>query len=586
MTNLLWAEAVLAAGLIAMLPSLLPHAWFRRRKRSDEPAPSPGTANEVNAHSRIPPEELDVSRREHSLTRLENRVLREFVSQADPAKSINLLLRHFIPDPTQAFAALIERSSSGTTCRFSRGLSQESLESLRLSDAELNVVQNARAVSLHGQAVLDSSVVAGLSRVDVAKARSLHLIAVGDAADPLGIFATTTLFPAGASAGRQTELAKRLMIGIASTIRTLRSLREREAQLRLTSEMLDLRSVADQRFNHPVALIEAFLGALAPKVEADSAALFLFSPDRGTAGPAIARCGGTEAAGVSGRWRSYEEMLARLAVAVDRPRAIGADELPRYGVDSLIHSALLLPLCNEERVVGLIVLARGSSRAFSSDDETLAAWSTEFLAKAIPRVLSQALVERQARQDGLTGLANRREWDSRFKTVLDDARRNGVEASVLLCDLDRFKAVNDTYGHRAGDEVLRILARTIQEQVFRTRSSDWALIARYGGEEIAVLLPGFGSIGAIRIAEAIRSTVERTPVTVDHHELRTTICIGLATFPDHAGTPEGLLSAADGALYHAKSTGRNRVCVADEIRRSESAIPIAGPETAPFQFSR
>jgi diguanylate cyclase (GGDEF)-like protein len=340
--------------------------------------------------------------------------------------------------------------------------------------------------------------------------------------------------------------------------------------------MLDLRSVADQRYGNPVALIDAFLAALAPKLAADSAALFLFSRDGASAGPAVARIGGPDLRGVAARWKQYEETLARLAIAVDRPRVINATELPRYGVDALLGTVLLLPLRRDDQQIGVIVLSWSRALLLTGMEQNLATWAAEFLAQAIPRVLSQAVFERQARQDGLTGLANRREWDRQFALALDEARRFGSPLSVLLCDLDRFKSINDLYGHRAGDEVLRVVARTFQDQVIRTRASDAALVARYGGEEIAVLLPGFEAVGALRVAEAIRNAVQETVIAAEGRQLRATMSIGLAAFPTHSDSPEGLIAGADLALYEAKTNGRNRVCTAGPLAMTEP-LPTVTP---------
>jgi diguanylate cyclase (GGDEF)-like protein len=528
-------------------------------------------------------EELDAVRREHSLCSFENQLLREFLSQTSPSAAVELLLRRFIPNPATGFAAFIERTPCGTTCAFSRGLSDESLASLALSESELAVVQEARILPLAGAAGRDSSVIAGLSRHDASKATRLHLFALGQGADPIGVFVATDLCPETGDPAARVALARRLIIGLSAMLQADRALKERDARLRLTSEMLDLRSLADQSFQHPVALIESFLSALAPKVGAEGAALFLFSKEGGTAGPAVARSGGPRAAALTGCWRDYEERLARFAVTMDRPRLLGPSDLSHYGIEAVMRSVLLLPLRRSDSApVGVICLSRGEPRPFTTEDQTLAAWAAEFLAQAIPRVLSQVMIERQARRDGLTGLANRREWDQRFPALVEEARRNGSEASLLLCDLDRFKSVNDTYGHRAGDEALRVAARTIQDQVLRTRSSDWALIARYGGEELAVLLPGFGTAGAQRVAEAIRTAVERTIVSFDGRALRTTVSIGTATFPCQAETAERLFARADDALYEAKSRGRNRVCSAGGgvTPPAEGAGPLAAAPAA------
>lgn len=514
-------------------------------------------------------DEFDALRREHKLTRQENHLLREFVAQGQLEQAVNVLLRRFVPNPERGFAALVERDSSGTRCEFRRGLADDSVASLRLSEAEYAIIQQARAITIEGRSIDDSSLICGLVPRDRAKIEQLHLVAVGDRRSPAGVFATTSLFPAGAPIAKQMSLAKRLMTGVGARLLAERSLRAREQELRLSSEMLDLRSVADQRYGNPVALIEAFLSALAPKLAADAAAIFLFARDGSTTGPAVARVGGPEIPGVLARWKQYEETLASLAVAVDRPRVISAAELPRYGIAALIGTVLLLPLRRDEQPVGVIALSWGKALLLTGMELSLASWSAEFLAHAIPRVLSQAVFERQARQDGLTGLANRREWDRQFALAIDDARRFGSPLSILLCDLDRFKSVNDLHGHRAGDEVLRAVARTFQDQVVRTRASDAALVARYGGEEIAVLLPGFEAVGALRIAEAIRFAVQETSVTSEDRQLRATISVGLASYPAHSDSAEGLIAGADLALYEAKMTGRNRICTAGPLAMTE-----------------
>lgn len=562
--HLIAGGAILALGSVALV-QYFHHVWRMAQVRD--------RGEHADAERRTAEDQLADSRREHALTKLENQVLREFVSQTRPEQAIDLVLRRFVPKPEGGFAALIERADAGTTCEFSRGLSEESLASLRISDAELRVVQQARMLTLDGLDVDDSSVVASLSPRDAAKAERLHLIAIGEGSEPVGVFATTSLYPPGAPLVQQIELAKRLTANLASGLKLARALKEREAQLRLTSEMLDLRAVADRRFSSPLGLIEAFLAAVRIKVAAEGAALFLTAREGQSGGPAVARCGGPAAAGPSGRWRRSEEALGRLAISTDRPRLLGPEELPRYGVDTILRTALLLPLSRDGAAIGRLCLSRGEAAPFTAVDQSLASWAAEFLAQAIPRVLNQAVIERQARQDSLTGLANRRAFDLHLAAVMENAREAGGEVSLLLCDIDRFKTINDTHGHRAGDEVLRAVARALQDEVFRSRSSDWALAARYGGEELAVLLPGFAATGALRVAEGIRAAVERAEVAVDGRTLRGTVSVGVATFPHHSDTAEDLLAQADAALYQAKSEGRNRVCSAGAGKVAKQSEP-------------
>ncbi|AVZ79238.1 MAG TPA: diguanylate cyclase [Pseudothauera hydrothermalis] len=162
--------------------------------------------------------------------------------------------------------------------------------------------------------------------------------------------------------------------------------------------------------------------------------------------------------------------------------------------------------------------------------------------------------------DGLTGIANRRRFD---ETLLKEWRRCAREArplALLLIDVDFFKPFNDNYGHQAGDECLKAVARALSQTLHRP--SD--LAARYGGEEFAVILPGTDEAGALAVAEALRAAVQQMGITHRYSEVApvVTISVGLACATPRPGDETGfigLLKDADAALYRAKSEGRNRV---------------------------
>jgi diguanylate cyclase (GGDEF)-like protein len=169
------------------------------------------------------------------------------------------------------------------------------------------------------------------------------------------------------------------------------------------------------------------------------------------------------------------------------------------------------------------------------------------------------VVERQALLDGLTGLANRRSLDETLHDELARAVRFGDELCLVLCDLDNFKSVNDRFGHPCGDLVLRSFAQTLGETV---RDIDTA--GRWGGEEFAVVLPGTDLAGGTQLAERVRQAIEiRELAAEDGSPLPVTASFGVAVFPQ-TGSLEGLIAAADGALYEAKRTGKNRVVAAAE----------------------
>jgi two-component system cell cycle response regulator len=158
--------------------------------------------------------------------------------------------------------------------------------------------------------------------------------------------------------------------------------------------------------------------------------------------------------------------------------------------------------------------------------------------------------------DGLTGLNNRRYLDNHLKVLFNRAAVRGRPLSLCITDIDRFKQVNDTYGHDAGDEVLREFAARLRSTV---RGAD--LACRYGGEEFVVVMPDTTAELAASVAERLRSIIENRPFVLKSsgREINITASLGIATNTASSETPEQLLKQADKALYEAKSAGRNRV---------------------------
>ena len=187
------------------------------------------------------------------------------------------------------------------------------------------------------------------------------------------------------------------------------------------------------------------------------------------------------------------------------------------------------------------------------------------------RALQDQLRE-QAIHDPLTGLYNRLPLGEFFDRELSQARRHHRQLCLVMGDLDHFKAVNDTYGHPAGDEVLRLFAGMVRHSF---RSSD--ILCRYGGEEFLILLPDTALEVACERAEQVRRTLEETQITCGSSLIHLTASFGVAAFPEHDQTREGLISAADRALYAAKNCGRNRIerCSASMDGQPESRPDVA-----------
>jgi diguanylate cyclase (GGDEF)-like protein/PAS domain S-box-containing protein len=194
------------------------------------------------------------------------------------------------------------------------------------------------------------------------------------------------------------------------------------------------------------------------------------------------------------------------------------------------------------------------------------------------QVLQEELRELST-HDALTGLYNRRYLEEFFRRELLLAERAGHPVSVIMGDLDHFKAVNDRDGHLAGDEVLRVFGNLMKHNA---RASD--IICRYGGEEFLLVLPGMTQEGALERAEQLRRAMAATRFSYGASAIMVTASFGIAVFPSDGRTTDELIAAADMALYSAKSAGRNRVSLSCEHSKNvgKSALQTGERETASF----
>ncbi len=234
--------------------------------------------------------------------------------------------------------------------------------------------------------------------------------------------------------------------------------------------------------------------------------------------------------------------------------------------DHGIRSWLGAPLFIYGEVEGAIAVQSSRVGAFKPEHQRL----LESLALQIAASLQNAQLYELAMVDGLTGLFVRRYFDARIEEEIERSRRYGSPFSVVMMDVDDFKNLNDTYGHLVGDRVLRAIANVVKAQM---RGVDTA--ARYGGEEITVILPRTEMVAAYNLAERIRAAIAELRITTDDdppRALGVTASLGIAAYPESKAIDgEDLVRRADRALYRAKKTGKNRV----ELFWSEDSAPIA-----------
>jgi len=177
--------------------------------------------------------------------------------------------------------------------------------------------------------------------------------------------------------------------------------------------------------------------------------------------------------------------------------------------------------------------------------------------------------ESRANRDGLTDTYNHRYFQERLAVEIERAGRYGRELSLMMLDLDYFKAFNDTYGHQEGDKLLKWFVALCERCI---RGID--VLARYGGEEFVVILPETGTEEALAVAERVRQAAESESKNVFRGDVPVTVSVGIAGFPIHAKTRHALVLNADAALYYAKQMGRNTSVVYEEgCRRTYRAVP-------------
>ena len=498
---------------------------------------------------------------------------RRFLGTRDLSGRLNILLQALVADPQTGFAAVFRIVGDEAQPEQSIGLHPDSNRKLTLSTAFVRDTISQGSLATSSPELARHRHVVGFSTFERSRLVNLYSLRLGAVHKPWGLLISSELpaMPSGETAsltgwGHLTSI-------LGEELASQESSDRQGNELALTREMFELRSLADKQYRSPAHLLQEFLRRLTEMTDFDRATLVLTEDEQQLCDVPLLRGGGPLARDIQLVWEHAEDRLLVDSSNISSSAIWSESDLKRLGVHGPFAMAVTLPLIHHDWAMGQLCLTRRLTTPVSESHRKLLSWGAKFLVELVARTIDRAAIELQAKRDGLTQLANRHAFDMELDRIIDRANRVGDELSLILLDLDHFKAVNDTHGHLGGDAALKTVARVVERSVQAMRDGDQPLVARYGGEELVVLLPGVGEAGSRRIAESIREAVMRTPIPFEGREFHLTLSAGVATRCETVSTSRALISAADAALYRAKANGRNRVEVTSES--AGATVPAA-----------
>jgi diguanylate cyclase (GGDEF)-like protein/putative nucleotidyltransferase with HDIG domain len=239
---------------------------------------------------------------------------------------------------------------------------------------------------------------------------------------------------------------------------------------------------------------------------------------------------------------------------------------------------LVHPISSRGNLIGLLGLGRKKNgKLYGHDDIELVSSVANQTGIIIENAQLYTQATTRANTDELTGLYNHRHFHERLEQEIARASRYGAAFSLIILDIDLFKAYNDIHGHLAGDQMLRRISQAIQDSI-----REFDLAFRYGGEEFAVMLPETRLDDAFKVAERIRKTIE---AKTSFRDIPVTASLGIASWPNDGVMKEEIIQRADSALYRAKQTGRNRTCLSSEVLKPGTPMVGAELESQPKALS-
>jgi diguanylate cyclase (GGDEF)-like protein len=255
-------------------------------------------------------------------------------------------------------------------------------------------------------------------------------------------------------------------------------------------------------------------------------------------------------------------IVGRVARSNERTLVQNAGDGHLLGVLPDSRAVLCIPITYGESLLGVLNVESRQENAFSSQDVLIMSTLADLLATALHNTIVFQKLQQQSITDGLTGIKTRRFFWEALSSEWKRASRSGRPFSVVLIDLDKFKDVNDTFGHLEGDLVLARVGRLLEQ---RCRQSN--VVARYGGDEFVILMPETSIDQAHSLAERLRLWLSQDAMLAEHH---ITGSFGVASFPAHGFSAEDIIRVADAGMYAAKHTGGNRVSMVEEFGDGEN----------------
>jgi diguanylate cyclase (GGDEF)-like protein len=504
-------------------------------------------------------------------TAFENMVLSEVYRQPTASRTLATLLKHILPHANQGFTGYFSYTDKIASLKRLRGTISPQGNLLPIPDSLWNKIVQKDHYVLEVQDVEEDIPESLLGYFKSIPYPQIYFFPIRNDDRVIGILVTSDLPQVNVPHNLLISMTGKILHDLSFKLKDSLSVEYYEQELQITKEMLMLRNIADMQYESPLNMIETYLKKLCQLNEADRFSLYLSTADSRTGHKSLISGGIKLQSTILTEWEKLECRLVDYVMQGNQALCANYMQLLDLNVDQLIGSAILIPLFQQQRPMGVLCLTRSDSGDFLQRQFDLSKWAGSFLGETILKALTLAVTEREARLDPLTELANRRTFDQVFDRELRSSIAHGRECSLCLIDIDNFKHINDNYGHPAGDEVLRQISRILKEQSAAVRATDRPIVARYGGEEFALLLPNMGIAGANRIVEGIRSIIDHAPIMAGNKTIHVTISGGISTHPRHASTIQEMIDLADRALYQAKTSGRNRIVMATTHNNTEIA---------------